>query len=195
MVLKKIKISHKPDAAFEGQLDDEEVLYVFRRHPIVMRRGLIYGSLGLLAGPLTTLVLTYTNSANPPTMTFFCFSVAASGLLAALLFFPAWLSWYFSVFVVTNQRFMQVTQKGFFHRSVSDIGLDLILSLNYEIQGVEQTMLGFGTIVMQTYVGDMKMHYIHHPARTQQVIADILRQQGYAPSGVANSAEANHEDS
>lgn len=177
------KILKKVQADFEGQLEDEDVLYVFRRHPIVMRKGLIYSSLGLLAGPLTTLILSYANTANPPTMTFFYLSLLVSVVLAGILFFPAWMGWYFSVFVVTNQRFMQVTQRGFFHRSVSDIGLDLILSLNHEIHGVEQTLLGFGTIIMQTYVGDMKMHHIHHPARTQQNIADILRQQGYTFGG------------
>jgi hypothetical protein len=30
---------------FPDQFDDEEVLYVFRKHPIVMRKGLIFGSL------------------------------------------------------------------------------------------------------------------------------------------------------
>lgn len=183
MVRKKHTLAARVRSSFEGQLEDEDVLYVFRRHPIVMRRGLIYGSLGLLVGPLTTLVLTYTNTNNPPTMTFFYLSGLASICICALLFFPAWMSWYFSVFIMTNQRFMQVTQKGFFHRSVSDIALDLVLSLNYEISGIEQTLLGFGTITMQTYVGDTKMHYIHHPARTQQKIADILRQLGYAPAG------------
>ena len=56
---------------FDDQFDDEEVKYVFRRHPIVMRKGLIFGSVGLLVGPLYTLILTYANVDNPPTMNFF----------------------------------------------------------------------------------------------------------------------------
>lgn len=98
---------------FDDQFDDEEVLYVFRKHPIVMRKGLVIGSLGLLVGPLYTLVLTYSNSTNPPTMTFFYLSFLASVVLSAVLFFPAWMSWHFSVFIVTTQRFIQITQKGF----------------------------------------------------------------------------------
>jgi hypothetical protein len=63
---------------FDDQFDDEEVLYVFRKHPIVMRKGLIIGSLGLLVGPLYTLILTYTQPNNPPTMNFFYLSFVAS---------------------------------------------------------------------------------------------------------------------
>ncbi len=161
---------------FDDQFDDEEVLYVFRRHPIVMRKGLIFGSVGLLVGPLYTLILTFTNTENPPTMTFFYLSFVVSILLSTLLFFPAWMSWFFSVFIVTNQRFIQITQRGFFHRNVSDLNLNLIQSINYEIAGVEQTLLGYGTISMQTYVGDLAMHHIHHPAKTQRKIVDIMRE-------------------
>lgn len=160
---------------FDDQFDDEEVLYMFRCHPIVMRKGLIYGSVGLLVGPLYTLILTFANTENPPTMTFFYLSFVVSIIICALLFFPSWMSWYFSMFIVTDQRFIQITQRGFFHRNVSDVNLNLIQSINYEIAGIEQTLLGYGTIIMQTYVGDILMKHIHHPAKTQRNIVDIMR--------------------
>lgn len=166
---------------FDDQFDDEEVKYVFRKHPIVMRMGLIWGSLGLLIGPLYTLILTYIRPDDPPSMTFFYLSFLASILLSAVLFFPSWMGWYFSLFIMTNQRFIQITQRGFFHRNVSDINLNLIQSINYDIDGLEQTLLGYGTIIMQTYVGDVVMHHIHHPAKTQRKIVDILREFGITP--------------
>ena len=181
---------------FEDQYDDEEVLYVFRKHPIVMRKGLIWGSLGLLAGPLYTLILTYVHPDNPPTLTFFYLSFVVSILISGALFFPAWMSWYFSIFVMTDQRFIQITQKGFFHRSVSDVPLTVIQSINYDISGAEQTLLGFGTIVMQTYIGESKLHYIHHPAKVQRKITEFLRQEGITPTpGVARGRDIEHEES
>ena len=165
---------------FPDQFDDEEVLFVFRKHPIVMRKGLIVGSLGLLVGPLYTLVLTYTNTANPPTINFFLMSFVVSVGISALLFFPSWMSWHFSVFIVTDQRFIQITQKGLFHRSVVDMGLPQIQMVNYEVAGLQETLLGFGTIMMQTFVGDLVIHYIHHPAKIQKKILEILRENGVA---------------
>jgi hypothetical protein len=163
---------------FPDQFDDEEVLFVFRKHPIVMRAGLIWGSLGLLVGPLYTLILTYVNPDTPPTMTFFYLSFLGSMALAALLFFPSWMSWHFSVFVVTDQRFIQITQKGMFHRSVVDMSLGQIQMVNYEVAGLQETLLGFGTIMMQTFVGDLVIHYIHHPAKIQKQLLEILRDKG-----------------
>jgi hypothetical protein len=48
----------KANEQFEGQLPDEEVLLMFRKHPVVMRKGLIIASAGLLVGPLLTTLLT-----------------------------------------------------------------------------------------------------------------------------------------
>jgi len=163
---------------FPDQFDDEEVLYVFRKHPIVMRKGLIFGSLGLLVGPLYTLILTYVHPNSPPTLTFFYLSFVVSLALSGLLFFPAWMSWYYSVFIVSNQRFIQITQKGFFHRSVVDMGLAQIQMVNYEISGLQETLLGFGTIMMQTFVGDLVIHYLHHPQHIQKKLLEILREEG-----------------
>lgn len=163
---------------FPDQFDDEEVLYVFHKHPIVMRKGIIWGSFGLLIGPLYTLILTYAHASNPPTMTFFYLSFLVSIGLCALLFFPSWMSWYYSVFIVTNQRFIQITQKGFFHRSVVDMGLSQIQMVNYEVSGLQETLLGFGTIMMQTFVGDLVIHYLHKPQHIQKRLLEILRQEG-----------------
>lgn len=165
---------------FPDQFDDEEVLYVFRKHPIVMRRGLIWGSLGLLIGPLYTLILTYVHSNNPPTLGFFYLSFLISIGIAGLLFFPSWMSWYYSVFIVTDKRFIQITQRGFWHRSVVDMALGQIQMINYEVSGLQETLLGFGTIMMQTFVGDLVVHYIHHPAKIQKRLLEILRAEGVA---------------
>jgi uncharacterized integral membrane protein len=170
---------------FEDQFDDEEVLYVFRKHPIVMRKGLVFGSLGLLVGPVYTLILTYAQSTNPPTMTFFYLSFLVSMGISALLFFPSWMSWYFSVFIVTNQRFIQITQRGLFSRSVVDMGLNQIQMVNYEVKGLQETLLGYGTIMMQTFVGDLLIHYIHHPARIQKHLLEILRDNGVTATSIA----------
>ncbi len=168
----------RPDKYFPNQFDDEEVLFVFRKHPIVMRKGLIFSSVAVLAGPLYTLGLTFMNPDNPPSIPFFFTSMGLSFVLAGLIFMPWWITWHFSVFIITNQRLIQMTQKGFFNRSVVDMGLNQIQMVNFEVAGLEQTLLGFGTIMMQTMVGDLVIHDIHHPAKIQKKILEILREQG-----------------
>ena len=105
-------------------------------------------------------------------------SFLVSVLFGGILFFPDWMSWYYSVFIVTDRRFIQITQKGFFHRSVVDMGLNQIQMVNYEISGLQETLLGFGTIMMQTFVGDLVIHYLHHPQKIQKHMLEILREEG-----------------
>jgi hypothetical protein len=185
-------VSHGPDKYFDDQFDDEEVLYVFRKHPIVMRKGLVLGSAAMLVGPLYTLALTFLHPDNPPSIPFFFISVAVSFVLAAVVFLPWWIGWHFSVFIVTNQRLIQITQKGLFHRSVVDMGLRQIQMVNYEISGLEQTLLGFGTIMMQTMVGDLVIHEIHHPARIQKKVLEILREQGISASTYQDATDSGN---
>lgn len=162
----------KPVKYFKDQFDDEEVLFVFRRHPIVMRKGLVLGMLGPLLGVIPAAI-------NPNLgFSIFFGGLALGCLLGLLIFIPSWIGWHFSVFITTDQRFIQIKQKGLFHRSVADLGLVQIQSINYEVSGLQETLLGFGTIVMQTYVGDLTIRDVHHPSRIQKKLIGILREEG-----------------
>jgi signal transduction histidine kinase len=183
----------RPHKYFEDQFDDETVLYVFRKHPIVMRKGLIISSFAVLVGPVYTLALTYIKPDSPPSINFFFFSIFASFVLAWILFIPSWMSWHFSVFIVTDQRLIQITQRGFFNRSVVDMALRQIQMVNYEVAGLQETLLGFGTIMMQTLVGDLIIHDVHHPAKTQKRLLEILRREG-VPASSSESDTVNTSD-
>jgi len=159
-----------PKKDFPDQFEDEEVLFTFRKHPIVMRKGLVISMLAILLGTVPALI--------KPEMSYFYGGLAAGFVLAAILFLPSWILWYYSIFIVTNQRLIQITQKGFFNKSVVDIGLKKIQSTNYEIKGVQATLLGFGTIMIQTYMGDLVVHEIHHPAEVIRRLSDVLRSEG-----------------
>lgn len=183
-----------PRKYFEDQFDDEEVLFVFRKHPVVMRKGLIYSSLALLVGPLVTMALTYLKPNDPPTISFFFLSLLASFVLAAIVFLPSWIVWHFSVYIVTDQRLIQIKQKGLFSRSVVDMGLRQIQMVNYEINGLQETLLGFGTIMMQTMVGDLVIHEVHHPAKIQKQLLEILRSQGVTASSFEETVAESRDE-
>ncbi len=58
------------------------------------------------------------------------------------------------------------------------MGLPQIQMVNYEVSGLQETLLGFGTIMMQTLVGDLVIHYLHHPQKIQKRILEIMRDNG-----------------
>jgi hypothetical protein len=150
-----------------------------------MRTGLIVSMLSWLVGPVVILILTYVMPDNPPSMLAFFLAVIGSIVFGSLLILPWWIGWYFSLFIMTSQRFVQITQKGLFHTSFADIALPQIQQVNYEISGLQETLLGFGTIMMQTYIGELVIHDVPHPAKIQRKIVQILREQGVTPVELA----------
>ena len=171
---------------FDDQLEGEETLLVFRKHPIVMRKGFIFGLLALLAGVIPSLIR--------PEYSYLYGGLAAGALLGLVVFIPSWISWYFSVYIVTDQRLLQIKQKGFWTRSVVDMNLNQIQMVNYEVAGMQETMLGFGTIMMQTFVGDLVIHDVHHPEKIQKKILGILREKGVLASPPPQTANKDNED-
>lgn len=162
-------MSKKDSAAqldFEGQRPGEELLFVFRRHIIAMRKGFY-----LLLGPLVI-------TAIPPLIwqdNLELFLLPVGGLaLGLILFFYHWMMWYFTVYIVTNQRLRQVTQKGFFGKDVVELRLSKIQNISYNIPGFSGEIFGFGTIVIQTFVGDLVIRNVEHPDKTYNKLQDAV---------------------
>ena len=159
-----------------------------------MRKGLVLACFGLLLPVLYVFAITVIYKNNPdkiPSINFFFMSLLAGLVLSFIIMLPSWISWYYSVFIVTDQRLIQITQKGMFHRTVVDLTLAQIQMVNYQIAGLQQTLLGFGTIMMQTYMGDLVVHHIHHPAKIQKKLMRILREKGIINIAYPNTDSAN----
>jgi len=191
--------SSEPVRYFKEQFDDEEVLMVFRKHPIVMRKGLIFACIGLLLPMLYILALTFIYANNPerlPAVSSFYIALGIGFVLAFFIMLPSWIGWHYSVYIVTDQRLIQITQKGLFKRSMVALGLDQVQMVNYEINGFIETVFGFGTMVLQTFVGSLTIHDVHHPAKIQKELLHTLRDLGYtaATQASAQSAEGYDEE-
>ncbi|HOR23402.1 MAG TPA: hypothetical protein PLF57_01810, partial [Candidatus Saccharibacteria bacterium] len=73
---------------FNNQLfEDEEILLLFRKHPIVMRREIVVASVLLLLGILPAVI--------KPTFGFFFGGLAVGFILAFAVMFYAWIGWHF----------------------------------------------------------------------------------------------------
>ena len=152
---------------FDGQSDDEEVLFVFRHHVIKMRKGFYLLLIPFLVASIPVLV--WPENLNN-------LWVAVGGFcLGLMLFFYHWMGWYFRVFIVTNERLRQITQKGFFNRSVIDLGLSKIQNVSYNIPGFSASLFKYGTLVVQTYVGDLFLDKVEDPEQIYNGLSDAIR--------------------
>lgn len=164
---------------FPGQFKDEDVLFVFKRHPIVMRKGLLIILITILIGALAGTYMSRSAVTAGEFFSQFFTPVGIGFLVGFVALFYHWIGWYYSVCIVTSERFLQLTQVGIFRkRSSNDINLNRIISVNYEIHGMLETVLGFGTIIIQTMVGDFIITKVPKPAQTQANIVSAIKESG-----------------
>lgn len=167
---KKTPTKHK---YFKEQFDEEEVKLVFRKHPIVMRKGLILFMVAILLGVIPAFI--------KPTYGYLFGGLGAGFILGLIVMFPSWVRWYFSIYIMTDMRFIQQS-RSIFQTNVVDLSLEQVQMINYQIVGIQETLMGFGTIIVQTYVGDLVIKDVHHPARVQKKMVHILRELGVHPA-------------
>ena len=154
------------DKVFTGQRDNERFLFMFRRHIIAVRKGF----LGLLA--IVTIASLPAFIAKDSSVAWLIFA----GLILGLLFFlHHFVTWYFSIYIVSDQRIRQITQKGFFAKSIIDLPLDKVESVSCIIPGVSAGILGFGTINVQTSVGDLIINNVEKPNYFYDKLQDALK--------------------
>jgi len=157
----------RTDNDFDGQRDDEQLLFVFRRHIIAMRKGF-----WLLLIPFTISALPV--FIWPATLEVYWSPLIGLGI-GSLLFLYHFLMWYYTVYIVTDQRLRQVTQHGFFGKDVVELGLSKIQTISYNVPGLSGEIFGFGTIVIQTYVGDLVINKVEHPESIYNKLQDAVQ--------------------
>ena len=164
MAKKKEKKDSKQ--SFDGQRPDENLLFIFRRHLIAMRKGFYL------------LLIPFALSSIPPliwstNLELFLLPIAGFAI-GILLFLYHFILWYFTIYIVTDQRIRQVTLKGFFSREVIDLRLSKIQNISYNIPGFSGDIFKFGTIVIRTIAGDLVIHNVEHPIEIYNKLQDAM---------------------
>lgn len=162
--MSKTKEDFEPE--FEGQREDEQLLFVFRKHIVTMRKGFYL------------LLIPFAVSSIPPLIwqdNLQLFLLPVAGLVIGLVLFAYhFVMWYFTVYIVTDQRIRQVIQHGFFGKDVVELSLSKVQNISYNIPGFTGEIFGFGTIIIRTVVGDLIVNKVEHPENIYNKLQDAV---------------------
>lgn len=155
--------------------DGEEVVLEARRHWIVVAP--IYVALFLAAfaplvlyGIFDSLPLSLETPGWGPALLAFAYAGWLLGIWVGGYF--TWLDHHLDVWVVTNERLLDVEQKGLFRRETSSLRFDRIQDITAEVDGVLATFLKFGDVKVQT-AGDATEFVITNIAAPQLLVDTI----------------------
>ena len=167
---------------FPNMLPGEQVVLMLHRHGIVAFRILtLFTFLALVPVGAWVLVAKGTTIlADDSTRAYAAVTLLIGGyvLVWGLLFFIAWLNYYLDVWIVTNERIINIKQLRLFDRVVSEQKLYRVQDVTWEIKGIMGNLLKYGNVFIQTAGTEERFtfEYIPDPEGTAKSIMHLLEQ-------------------
>lgn len=153
---------------FKGQRPNEKVGDVIRRHPIIFFWPLFQATVALA---ILIIVLIYAGIGD----IFYVVAFIAALFIFAVIF-KIWFIYSNSFCMITNQRVINVDQRGFFNRVITETEYSKIQDVSNSTSGMLGTSLNFGEIAIQTAGKENKLsiEFIPDPYSVQQEITKNL---------------------
>ncbi len=140
------------DISFPGKHAEEKVIAVIHRHWFDIFSHLLSGiSMAIvLIGSLIVLPALYSDLASGQYASFFFFMENTFLLFLWLFFFLIWIDVYFDVWIITNERIVNIEQKGLFVRHISELRFSQVQDVTSEVEGIIPSILDYGEVFVQT---------------------------------------------
>ena len=93
-----------------------------------------------------------------------------------LFFFTEFIDYYLDVWIITNDRVVNIEQQGLFARTISELDLFKIQDVTSEVKGVIPTMFNFGNVYIQTAGQKERFIFKNIPAphEVRKTIVDLI---------------------
>lgn len=156
---------------FDSREDKEEIILVLRRH--------WFTNLSWMA---TTIILALIPLFIPIFSPFDFLSDSFIRLLEIFWYlitfafaFEQFLSWYFNVFILTEERVVDIDFFNLLYKKVSEAKIDMIQDVTASQIGVPQTLFNFGKVLIQTAseVNQIELNNIPNPNLVLKVLQQM----------------------
>lgn len=159
---------------FETRGDDEKIVLILRQHIIVNVKWIVFAILMFL----TPSVVKSFGVFNSVSGGFELVTTMAWYLVSMAYAFEGFLNWYFNVYIVTNERIVDVNFHNLIYKSVSDATLDNIQDVTYNMGGVTRTVFNYGDVFIQTASEVSRFDFIAvpDPSRVSKIINELTEE-------------------
>jgi Bacterial PH domain len=137
---------------FAGQKNNEKILAVLHRHwfDILTQFIVVFMMLLVLFGSYALSFIFYTTLSEPLFQNLTAFLRNLFFIFTWIIFFIIWIDYYLDVWIITDRRIINIEQKGFFSRIVSELELENIQDITTNVRGVIPTFFNYGHLYVQT---------------------------------------------
>src|SRR3972149_330380 len=161
----------KPDYVnFETRESEEEVVLLLRQHIVTLVPRAIVVFLMILAPILLTIfpILSFLPE------NFRLVVVLGWYLITTGMALESFLTWCFNVYLITDERIVDIDFFNLIYKEVSDANIDKIQDVTYKMGGVTRTMFNYGDVLVQTASEVPNFEFLAVPKPDQ--VAKILQE-------------------
>lgn len=91
-----------------------------------------------------------------------------------LFFYAQFVDYYLDIWVVTNDRTIDIEQHGLFHRTITELDLFRIQDVTTQVNGLFKTIFNYGDVVVKTASSTSNIVFYNVPA-PNQIREDLIR--------------------
>lgn len=165
-------ISKPTSILFDSQAHAEQIILVLRKHPITQ----VPWVLSAVAAAFLPLLLGYIGFLNflPPNFQF-------AGLVIWLMLLSGFvlekfLQWFFNVYIVTDERIIDVDFVSLIYKNISTAKIEKIEDVTATTGGALQSVVNFGTIKIQTAAekNEFEFEEVPQPAKVARLLNELI---------------------
>jgi len=158
-------------ADFVNKDPEEEVILILRRHPIT-NLGWIIVSIALLFAP--SVLKFFPILAFLPE-NFQLISVIGWYMITTAFIFENFLSWYFNVNIITDERVFDVDFVNLIYREITDANIDQIQDVTVRLGGAVRAVFNYGDIIIQTAaeIPQIELQAVPKPDRVARILREL----------------------
>lgn len=145
-----------PGSVDEGKI----VLFVHRHWGSFISQLLI--SLVMLIAPSIILLAIFTSEVRIGgafVTHFIVLGFSVYYLIVITVIFISWISYYYDIYIITEDEIVDVGQEGFFGRKIAQLSLLRVQDVTSNIKGFLPTLLGYGDVLVET-AGEQSQNFL-----------------------------------
>jgi membrane protein YdbS with pleckstrin-like domain len=160
------------DIHFETQERKEKIVILLRRHLIT---NLGWVLLALLLSMLPLFLDIFPVVRTVP-IRFQAIFVAMWYLFVIAYVFEKFLSWYYNVYIITDERIVDVDFHSVLYKEISQAKIDNIQDVTFVMGGLTSAMFNYGTVYIQTAGEQREFDFddVPHPNRIAKIVNELI---------------------
>jgi uncharacterized membrane protein YdbT with pleckstrin-like domain len=163
-----------------GNIKNEQVLKIYRRDFFVLFKKILF-FLVLSTFPALLFFLMASNFnelifSGIISYPLFIIFTSSYYIFIWLFFFFSFIDYYLDVWIITNERIIDIQQKGFFSRIISEQRLYRIQDVTSEVHGFLPTVFRYGNVYVQTAGSKQRFFFneIPNPENVRDTIIKLI---------------------